>query len=183
MGCNIILQVLPRDMMRWKRSICESCIREAHRYVWYICSVANVSFWVLGVPCLGTYVKELYTGVLEYRSCSTGAVTLGSWSGILTGGSICGGSFPGFMGSSGPGDASNILFDVSLIAFTGHGAGQLGGGSPCSACSFSTFKNPNLVKIILCFECSRRDSPYLVISAPCFAINTVETCVESSVHT
>lgn len=119
MGRNIVLQILPRDMMRWKWSICESCIGEAHRYIGHICSVSHISLWVWVVGALlyfGTYVKELYTGVLEYRSCSTGAVTLGSWSGIWTGGSICGGSFPGLMGSSGPGDASNILFDVSSSA-------------------------------------------------------------------
>lgn len=114
MRCNIIFQILPRDMMRWEWPICESCIRKAHRYIRHICSVSYFSLWIF-VPLVYdcTYVKELYTGVLEYRSCSTGAVTLGSWSGICTGGSICGGSFPGFMGSSGPGDASNILFDVS----------------------------------------------------------------------
>lgn len=112
---DIALQILPWNMMRGKRAVREPLVRETHG------DVGNVrpEFILVSLamrPCSGrelaepeTHVKELYTGVCEKRSCSQGAVTLGSSLGIARGGSISGGILPGRTGSSGPGLGSNIL--------------------------------------------------------------------------
>lgn len=70
---EIGLDVLTRDVVRGEGTVGESGVGEGHGDVWDVGSV-TVLVSALRIWAGKSYVRELYIGVWEYRSCLLGGV-------------------------------------------------------------------------------------------------------------